>query len=194
LVVVVIIGILGVMILPNFTTGADGARLRTASRGVMQMVRYARTMAVLQQTPMDLVISSGGELRVERRGGASGTVNATVDAAVDVPEDGDGDGGGTGYVLAELNAAKTYERVAFRVRLDERELDEHERDERLDTAEENNKDAQEENVTVVRIPFESNGRCLPFVVAVQVGGEDVTDEMTVTVDRFGVPKITDGDE
>jgi Tfp pilus assembly protein FimT len=71
LVVMVIIGVMALVILPSFGSGSDIARIKTASRGVMQMTRYARTMAVLYQTPMDLVITSDGELRVERRGGGA---------------------------------------------------------------------------------------------------------------------------
>jgi type II secretion system protein H len=200
LVVIVIVGVMALVILPNFTTGSDGARLRTAARGVAQMTRYARTMAVLYQTPMDLVISSGGELRVERRGGG---VPAAVEPAASPPppqgEEVDA-GGGKGYEMAELNASKVYERIAFRVSLDQSALGEDEQESRLDETEapdDPEKEADDPlapSATVVRIPFESNGRCLPFVVKVQVGGEDVTDEMAVAVDRFGMARIMDGDE
>jgi prepilin-type N-terminal cleavage/methylation domain-containing protein len=200
LVVIVIIGIMGMIILPNFATGSDGTRLRTASRGVIQMVRYARTMAVLQQTPMALVISSTGEVRVEPRGGSGGTPPADVAETAPAPESDaadDSGGGGKGYELAELGASKTYERVFFRVELDEAALDEEERGETFNTSEAEGAgdDSLAQAATLVRIPFESNGRCLPFVVRVRVGDvEDSSGEMTVAVDRFGVAKIVDKDE
>lgn len=205
LVVIVIIGIMGVMILPNFATGSDGARLRSASRGVMQMVRYARTMAVLQQAPMDLVFSSSGEIRVERRGGGGGDMSsaaAEYHAATADSEPGEDEdmSGGKGYELAEVSAAKTYERVSFRLELDERELGEDEQDEQLHTSESEADEVKDGDdplapaATLSRIPFESNGRCLPFVVTIRVGGEDAPSEMIVTVDRFGSVKITGDDE
>jgi prepilin-type N-terminal cleavage/methylation domain-containing protein len=193
LVVIVIIAVMSLMVLPNFATGSDGARLRTASRGVMQMVRYARTMAVLRQSPMELVISSGGELRVEPKGGGSAAAPSDADAA----GEGGGDGGGKGYEMAEVGAAKTYEQVSFHVEIDERSLDEDERDAKLDSeegVEKEGADPQAQTATVVRIPIESNGRCVPFVVKVRAGDEDSAGEMVVTVDRFCVAKITDGDK
>ncbi len=47
LVVMVIIGVMALVILPSFGTGSDIARIKTASRGVMQMTRYARTGSAL---------------------------------------------------------------------------------------------------------------------------------------------------
>lgn len=217
LVVVVIIGVMALVILPSFGTGSDMARIKTASRGVMQMTRYARTMAVLYQTPMDLVISSSGELRVERRGGgAAGPAPDAIDAqpvaadaeapavaAGDAEGGGAAEGGGGSYVMADLNASKSYDGITFVVALDEGALEEDE----LDTVIERDKGEDDESdkrgtdeedvfgekARVARIPFESNGRCLPFLVKVQTGGEDVTDILTVSVDRFGVPKIVDED-
>ena len=207
LVVIVIIGIMGVMILPNFTAGSEGARLRTASRGIMQMVRYARTMAVLQQAPIDLVFSSTGEVRVERRSGGGGGMSsaaadyqaatATADSDIDEVEDMSG---GKGYELADVNASKTYERVTFLVELDERVLGEDEQDEQLHTSEAEDGETKDGDdplapaAMLSRIPFESNGRCLPFVVTIRVGSEDAPSEMIVTVDRFGSVKITGDDE
>ena len=145
LVVMVIIGVMALVILPSFGTGSDIARIKTASRGVMQMTRYARTMAVLYQTPMDLVITSSGELRVERRGGASGGAGAATEGEdaqseawrpsaerqeldeLATPTDGGeaaaGEGGGSGYVMADLNASKRYEQIRFVVALDEEALE-----------------------------------------------------------------------
>ena len=210
LVVIVIIGIMGVMILPNFTTGSEGARLRTASRGIMQMVRYARTMAVLQQAPMDLVFSSTGEVRVERRSGGGGGMSsaaadyqaATADSGIADSDIGEAEdmSGGKGYELADVSASKTYERVTFVVELDERALGEDEQDEQLHTSEaedggtKDGDDPLAPAATLSRISFESNGRCLPFVVTIRTGGEESPSEMIVTVDRFGSVKITGDDE
>lgn len=223
--VMVIIGVMALVILPSFGTGSDIARIKTASRGVMQMTRYARTMAVLYQTPMDLVITSSGELRVERRGGASGGAGAATEgedaqseawrpsaerqeldelaASTDGGEAAAGEGGGSGYVMADLNASKRYEQIRFVVALDEEALEseeaelqiEVEADEESEDADESNwVDSDRERPRMARIPFETNGRCLPFVVQVMAGDEDAVDRITVKVDRFGVPRVVDEDE
>ena len=225
LVVMVIIGVMALVILPSFGTGSDIARIKTASRGVMQMTRYARTMAVLYQTPMDLVITSSGELRVERRGGASGGAGAATEGEdaqseawrpsaerqeldeLATPTDGGeaaaGEGGGSGYVMADLNVSKRYEQIRFVVALDEEALEseeaelqiEVEADEESEDADESNwVDSDRERPRMARIPFETNGRCLPFVVQVMAGDEDAVDRITVKVDRFGVPRVVDEDE
>lgn len=206
LVVMVIIGVMALVILPSFGTGSDIARIKTASRGVMQMTRYARTMAVLYQTPMDLVIASDGELRVERRGGGAVDAGPLPQAAAEEPaaepagfsSEGEA-GGGAGYAMAELNAAKRYEQVAFTVALDQDALEAEEASLEVEQADaeavaDAEQDPLAEQARVARVPFETNGRCLPFVVRVMAGGEDATDAITVKVDRFGVPRIADEDE
>lgn len=142
LVVIVIIGVMIAVIGPTFSTGSDTARVKTATRGVMQMSRYARTMALLHQKPVDLVYTSSGGLRVEEvaSGGeglvsaaAFGSTNMAADAAAAAErasqaeeasraagaaaEGGAPPGeasGGASYVMADLNIEKTYEQVVFR--------------------------------------------------------------------------------
>ena len=203
LVVLVIVGVMAAVILPNFATGADGARLRTAARGVTQMVRYARTMAVISQTPMELVISSDGRLRVEQKeggrvvsDGAPSPSADSVDAPLSETELDTGGEGWQGYELANMLSEKSYEQITFVVLIDETALEEDEQDSQFQTEEaaEADGDSSDAPASIARIPFESNGRCLPFMVKVQVGGEDMTDNITVTVDRFGVAKIKDDDE
>ena len=72
LVVIVIIGVLVMMVGISFSGGTDAVRIRTATRGVMQMSKYARTMALLHQSPLDLVFTSDGTLGVAEVGGNSG--------------------------------------------------------------------------------------------------------------------------
>ncbi len=175
---------------------------------------------------MDLeVITSSGELRVERRGGASGGAGAATEGEdaqseawrpsaerqeldeLATPTDGGeaaaGEGGGSGYVMADLNASKRYEQIRFVVALDEEALEseeaelqiEVEADEESEDADESNwVDSDRERPRMARIPFETNGRCLPFVVQVMAGDEDAVDRITVKVDRFGVPRVVDEDE
>jgi prepilin-type N-terminal cleavage/methylation domain-containing protein len=197
LVVIVIIGVMALVIGPTFTTGSDIARVKTASRGVTQMSRYARTMAVLYQTPMALVISADGVLRVERWQGGNEVPAVSVTADVSDRTDGSdppGGGGGASYVMADLNAEKVYEQVTFAVALDQAALEEDEADVVLKEEEKGQEDNSAEVIKTTRIPYESNGRCLPYTVRVQAAGDDGVDALTVAVDRFGMAKVLSEDE
>ncbi len=60
LLVTVIIGIVAAIATPAFVKSLQGQRLRQATRTVMACGRYAHTMAVSRQRPMDLVFMIGG--------------------------------------------------------------------------------------------------------------------------------------
>lgn len=55
LLVVVIVGIASAVALPRFANSFKGAKLRSASRSVAMMSRYARSTAVLQQKDVALI-------------------------------------------------------------------------------------------------------------------------------------------
>lgn len=205
LVVLVIIGIMAVILLPNLVGGSDGARLRTASRGITQMARYARTMAILYQTPMTLEISSDGQLSVAPARGSAVVALPPTDPNAEEEhtrkkgsdEDQPFDGGGS-YILADAAASKSYAQIGFRVELDENALSVDGEDAYLEQEERQDGDEDAaamsgEAAMLTRIPFESNGRCLPFVVKVFIGDDERGDVMSVRVDRFGSAKI-EGDE
>lgn len=79
LVVIVIIGIMAAMIGPALTS-TDIVRVKTASRGLMQLSRYARTMAVLHQQTMMLTITSDGKLSVTPKGPSSSAGASSAEA------------------------------------------------------------------------------------------------------------------
>lgn len=54
--VCVILGILAAVIVPNFTVIASGGQIGVTAREIMAAGNYARTMALLYQTPVELVI------------------------------------------------------------------------------------------------------------------------------------------
>jgi type II secretion system protein H len=60
LLVVAVIGILAIAVAPSVSTVLAGGRLRTAARELAGAGRYARTMALLNQTPVDLVVDLRG--------------------------------------------------------------------------------------------------------------------------------------
>jgi len=65
LLVIAIIGVLTAVILPQFSVGMSGTRVRTATLAYMQTARYARTMALLYQIEVEIVCETGGVLRVQ---------------------------------------------------------------------------------------------------------------------------------
>ena len=214
LVVVVIIGIMAMMLGPTFTTGSDIARVKTAARGVMQMSRYARTMAVLHQTPLALVIDADGTIRVERaasspQGGSGAPAGAVTSEVSDKSDSSDRSdpsdkpamegGGGKAYVMADLEAEKSYAQVLFDVTLEDYEFDEMDSDAKglFEERESDRESAAGDEVTAVktvRVLYESNGRCLPYRVVVRAAGEEVGGvALTVAVDRFGVARVLEED-
>jgi prepilin-type N-terminal cleavage/methylation domain-containing protein len=79
LLVIVIIGVLTAIVAPQFSAGIGGTRLQVEARAIAQAERYARTMALLHQTEVDLFIDTNHLMRVdaapqaaEDRGGGSG--------------------------------------------------------------------------------------------------------------------------
>lgn len=203
LVVMVLITILSVMIGPTLT-GGDVARVKAASRGLMQMSRYARTMAVLRQQTMMLEIASDGRLRVvPKAGGAPAETSApsgeeaAADAENDIaPDEPEIPQGGE---MAEAETAKEYKQVSFRVELDENRLQNEEEGGEIVRTETDSEDAGAmETVKSAAIPYAGNGRCLPYYVIISPtdgrGGEDDGGwRLRVSVDRFGNAKILDED-
>lgn len=139
LIVLVIIGVLAMMLGPTFSTGTDLARIRAAGRGAMQLSRYARTMALLHQMPIDLEFSSDGVVRVIPVGAAaamtpdpaaSGSLSErdsgahpagagrNAQAAPPAPPTASettaefGAGGGT-YEMADVAITRRYDQVTF---------------------------------------------------------------------------------
>lgn len=202
LVVLVIAAVMVAVVLPNFTTGSDGVKLRVAARGVVQMARYARTMAVLQQAPMHLTILPSGELRVERQAATGNSPLSTRSAVGEVHEAGTtedvADNAGTeagasgGYEMATLETVRHYEGVTFVVTTDETvDLDDYSG---LRVTEDELEDEDLNVQTMIAIPFESNGQCLPFEVKIWIAGNDLGDSMTVKVDRFGMARVVEDAE
>jgi prepilin-type N-terminal cleavage/methylation domain-containing protein len=79
LLVIVIIGVLTAIVAPQFSAGIGGTRLQVEARAIAQTERYARTMALLHQAEVELVIDTNNTMRVdaapqaaEDRGGEMG--------------------------------------------------------------------------------------------------------------------------
>lgn len=209
LVVLVIIGVMAAMIVPAFSSGSDAARVRTASRGVMQLSRYARTMALLHQTPVDVVFTAGGGVRVSDAGGGSaqglvsaksfGVTNAAAAAEEAAAQSSaaeeekrlaeQGQSGGSGYVMADLAIEKKYEQVAFEFCGYTDSMDDEKRTSRRAKAEDESKEETES----FQIRYRSNGTCRPYRIKVSAEGQSAY-SVVVAVDMLGAAKIEDEDE
>ncbi len=214
LVVIVIIGVMVMMVGPAFSTGSDVARVKTASRGVMQLSRYARSMALLHQTPIDLVFTSSGSLSVELAGGGGGeglvsqtafSVTNAAAAAAEAQEheaaaaeakaaEEAGTGGGTAYVMADVNVEKKYEQTVFTFEGYTDTIDEDRKARVPEAANEPEKSGTEEDaVQTFRVRYKSNGTCRPYRVRVAAAGSESL-AMVVVIDVLGAAKIEDEDE
>ena len=203
-----VLGVLAAVVLPMVSGGSDMSRVRVATRGVMQMSRYARTMAVLHQNAMELVFSENGKLSVEMEAGGGGgdsivsakafsTTNAVADAeaaqmAELTAEHGDDTGGG-GYAMADVNTEQTYEQVRF-IFLGYSDTADAGRYSSLPSSSTFSDDVNstEESATV-RVRYKSNGTCRPYSVKVTVEGEDAF-SLTVNVDMLGAAKVVEDEE
>ncbi len=211
LVVIVIIGVMAVLIGPSFTAGSDISRVKVASRAAMQMSRYARTMALLHQTPVELEFTSDGTIRVTASGGggqgvvsarAFGVTNAAAEAeaAAAAPEgaapaEGAAPrGGGASYEMADLAIEKKFERVAFLFEDYTDTVDEGRSSRRKGLAELARGRAAEGGAEgdgearSCTVRYRSNGTCRPYrlrVAADLEGGYEVT----VSVNMLGAARI-----
>ena len=207
LIVIVIIGVMVTMIGPTFTAGSDSARVKTASRGVMQLSRYARTMALLHQTPLELVFTSDGKVSVSASGGAgvglvSARAFAVTNAAIAAAEQDAADseraeaaaatgGGGAAYVMADLAIEQKFEQVTFIFEgyTDTLGDGRAERDEPSEPSQEAEpSDAKAEPVQTFRVHYKSNGTCRPYKIKIAAGSEDAF-SVTAVIDMLGIAKI-----
>lgn len=78
LLVTVIIGIVAAIATPSFVKSMQGQRLRQATRTVLACGRYAHTMAVSRQRPMNLVFTVGGSHVSVEEGAAPKASSAPV--------------------------------------------------------------------------------------------------------------------
>lgn len=82
LLVIVILGILVVVAAPRVGPLLAGGQLRTGARELASVGRYARTMALMNQTPVDVILNQGtGKISVRAREGQTATVLGMSDVA-----------------------------------------------------------------------------------------------------------------
>jgi type II secretory pathway pseudopilin PulG len=212
LMVIVIIGILSALTVPA-VTGGDMTRVKSASRALMQMSRYARTMAILHQCTVELHIYPDGKLVTvprnnkapEEKGEDSGAAPGGV-VASPIADSQRGQGGADappqtnpedlGGAMVEIEEEKQFKRIVFE--LDDRNLEADSYEEQIRTREDDDDSESDDAVSGQPwiIPFGGNGRCPPFSVKVMSSDDEGEPErdafsLDVRVDRFGSAKVYD---
>ena len=210
LVVIVIIGVMALVMGPTFTTGSDVVRIKTASRGLMQMSRYARNMALLHQTPVELVFTSDGSLSVVQVGGRSegvvsakafsSTNSAAADEELSAPSDSAAEtggeaqeGGGASYVMADLNISKKYDQTSFVFEGYSDTVDAQPSRSGSGFGGKEEESSEAEDVETFRVRYKSNGTCRPYRVRVVAAGDEAY-ALMVKVDVLGAARIEEEDE
>jgi len=213
LIVIVIIGVMAVLVGPSFSTGSDYARLKAASRGVVQLSRYAKTMALLHQTPVDLIYSSDGKLSVESAGGGGDSlVSATAFARTNLIDEAGGEAeeietpaviekgsrstsGGSSYKMADLEIEKEYTQISYRFEGYTDTIDDGsglDNNSSFGSFHEGAGDDPDE-VTSFRVHYKSNGTCRPYRVRVIAGGDETIFKL-ISINMLGAAKVEEEDE
>jgi len=209
LIILVIIGVMAAVVVPSLSTGSDYARLRTATRGVVQLSRYAKTMALLHQRPVDLVLSSDGRLRVEAVVGsgealvsaeAFGRTNMAAEAGVEAEEieapplDERAVSEGGTYEMADLEITREYEQITYRFEgYTDTIGDGSGIASRSSLRSFGSDESGSSDVSSFRVHYKSNGTCRPHRIRVIAGGDESTFNI-IEVNMLGRAKVLEEDE
>lgn len=211
LIVLVIFGVMAALITTSVAGGSEAARVRSAARGFVQLSRYARTMAVLHQKPMQFSFTESGLLRVkpfETATGAESLVSAKSFASTNTLADAEAAAaaeleasesvGGVGYSMADIATEQKNEQVKITFVGYEDVIDDgwHSRMRVAFATEENSVTNELEEVSSQsQVLYRSNGTCRPYRVQISGDGEG-TDGYTlnIIIDRLGVAKIEEDEK
>ncbi len=199
LLVVSIVGILTVAIVPRLGGLLGGSKSAVAARAVTRVGRYARTMALLNQMPVELVLNlNSATISVE-------AITARRQVETDLWDSGTGGSVGFGRAISRENRLATERRLGFRglgATQDEPELD----DDNGSLADELAMEKKLEDVLlsfdgffdrtdisgadaatngVIRIRYRTNGTCRPHRISVTA--PHTGEKLIVDVDAVGTP-------
>jgi len=210
LVVLVIFGVMAGLITTSLVGSSEVAHVRSAARGFVQLSRYARTMAVLHQKPMQFSFSESGQLRVTPHGSAGSaqslvsarafaSTNSLADeeAAAAAELEKETDQGGVSYSMAEIETTQTYKQVKLRF-IEYLDVVDDGWTARLRLAL-SGEDASvtnelEEVSAQTQILYRSNGTCRPYRVQISADDENESYKLNITIDRLGVATIDEDEE
>jgi type II secretion system protein H len=208
LVVLVIFGVMAGLITTSLVGSSEVARVRSAARGFVQLSRYARTMAVLHQKPIQFSFSESGQLRVTPHGSAGAaqslvsakafaTTNTLADeeAATAAELERESDQGGVGYSMADIETSQTHEQIKIRfIEYLDVVDDGWTARFRIAMGESSVTNALEETSSQTQILYRSNGTCRPYRVQITSDDENESYTLNVSIDRLGVAKIDEDEE
>jgi prepilin-type N-terminal cleavage/methylation domain-containing protein len=167
LMVLAILGVVTAVTIPSMVQSIRGNRLRAASRTVIQMGRYARSMAVLRQQEMTLTFDlvsqqvtarPGGSSTVSRRTGEDAESDAEPELSVSAPEPAltaPGAAAATAARTTGISGAEPVTRRLDRVKIESVAIGEDSKEQ----------DPLREGVGVMI--YSSNGRCRPYTVVLR---------------------------
>lgn len=208
LMVIVIIGVLSALTVPT-VTGGDMTRVKSASRALMQMSRYARTMAVLHQCTVELHIYPDGRLAVlpRKKQAANSDAGGGGEEAPSLGNEVEGDEPAMetdfapedlGGEMVQIEEEQEFKQIVFELECDKLLTDSEEERIRERGGEDEDDEGEylDEAAAAWVVPFGGNGRCPPFNVKVMSAdneGEAEYDSFSleVHVDRFGSAKVYD---
>ena len=205
--VIVILGIVAAVLVPQLNVGAERTRLVMAARSIVQATRYARAMALQHQAEVEVVVSpASGD--VEVRAHSSGWMAATrlplaeegekaEDSVPDeLSESFDDETVVSTNVAADVATAQSFA-DEINVKFENKDIafeflgytDNVDNDEEAPKQMETDENGHQPPFTLV---FRSNGTCRPFKVRALTEEGDYLD---VTVDMIGKAKIEEyGDD
>jgi len=200
LLVVVILGIITAVMVPQIGAGMSGARLATAARTALQAARYARTMALLNQAETELVFNlSGGVIRIEAAprsgiqavamdGGAHAVQPEPDVGGAEVAPEEEPDSSLTNAAAAVVTARSFADEIRTEYRCEGIRF-------RFlgysDTVDNLPPLADDLDAPERRIRFRSNGTCRPFRIQVVFGADDEAEWMEIEFDMTGSGKVVE---
>ena len=193
LIVMTIIGVVAAVVIPNIGAGLSGSQVQIAARGLTQLSRYARNMALANQTEVELMLGSNGTLRVQASARSLNFANRSQQAdsgdlfgsaALSAARAQDAQGGSarqssSASLENSIRMEKTFDRVNFVYQGKTDALG------RALTEREGGTKTEEEGQAAV-VKFASNGVCQPCKIKVESTRGDT---LYVTLNATGKTKI-----
>ncbi len=176
LLVVMIIGVITAVTIPEYVRSMQGNRLRTAARTVVAAGRYARSMAVLHQRAIAINFEIGGEKLVIDANRAAPSTNALDDVSVPLP----GPEPRSAEEPAVEGGAPPSTGPGMNIRI-ERRLDQ------VTIAEVKLQHSETADETGTGVVYQSNGRCTPYRVRLE---DQEGEAIEILVDALGSPEMS----
>ena len=207
LMVIVILGIVAAVLVPQLNVGAERTRLVMAARCIVQATRYARAMALQHQAEVEVVVSPASgdvEVRAHSSGAIADMLHSLAEELPNVDEAmpdetfvaSDDDAVVNTNVAADVATAQTFA-DEINVKFENKDIsfefigytDNVDNDDDASKPTETDENGHQPPFTLV---FRSNGTCRPFKVRALTEEGDYLD---VTVDMIGKAKIEEyGDD